>query len=424
MKQLAMICSVVILGGVSVIASGVTLIDDENKTIDLGGRVQVFGFIERVPDDYRNDLRPYLFLKQARLFTEGHVEETRFRMELAFAGEGEVKAPNPGVALNLLEASFDSPLTDSLRIKIGQFKVPYSRERLSYSGDLSFADRSVQNLAFQMGYDVGAALHGYPGPFAWSVAMFTGGGRDVPSRFLPQELGTPLFVFRAGVNRGVDQDIFTTRKRWYDSAETATAFYVDGLYIKDSAVGHSTVLNVKLSEKSLLINPNWNPFVNQMPRDQGTLWQVGTDFVYRAIVGRYRLATEAELNYGQYANDYGRIGIGGGRVQVGVYRAPVELQVRYASIIPDRDWSNGGVAITEKTAIQEITPAIVYYFKGDRTKLVLDLPLLIDVPVVTEPNIGAYVLTEQPDQAAILANGGSLSRDFVVQGRMSLQMSF
>ena len=50
---------------------------------------------------------------------------------------------------------------------------------------------------------------------------------------------------------------------------TGAAFFVNGLYTRDSAVGRSTLLNVKLTDRSLLLNTNWNPYVAQAPFELG-----------------------------------------------------------------------------------------------------------------------------------------------------------
>src|SRR4029079_16721515 len=85
---------------------------------------------------------------------------------------------------------------------------PYSRERLTDSGVLLFGDRSIQNEAFQVGRDVGATFYTQSGPLVAGLGIFTGGGRDVPTRYLPQTLGVPMVVLRAGFDGGIGEDVF------------------------------------------------------------------------------------------------------------------------------------------------------------------------------------------------------------------------
>ncbi len=63
----------------------------------------------------------------------------------------------PAVSLSLLDFVFNMPLLGSQTtyLKVGQFKVPYGREQLAYEANLQFADRSINNLGFVVGRDVG-----------------------------------------------------------------------------------------------------------------------------------------------------------------------------------------------------------------------------------------------------------------------------
>ncbi len=420
-----------ILAGFSQSLWAFEVVKKDNAEFDINGRAQLLGFAQRVNDPVRNDVRLYLFLKQARLNFFGKYEDYQFNMEMGFAGEDSgVAAPNPGVALNLLDLNFDIPFFQSSRLKIGQFKVPYGRENLANDGLLQFSDRSIQNLALRMGRDVGAAIHGTPGKMAFALGIFTGGGRDVPSRFLPENIGVPMFVARVGFNDGVDDDIFTVKQNDLEVDHVKKAAYVNGLYLQDSLVGHSTVLNVKLAEKSLLTNSNWNPFIAQAPLVKGNLWQIGSDFVLRAPWRDCSVSAEAEINYGRYSNSYGNVQLLGGRTQASLTWKPLEFSLRYAVVVPDSKLANSGTSIPGSTLIHEITPAATYHFKNHHMKAILDFPILVNVPVITETGVGTYVLTEQVDQTSLLkpsATGvvaGTIGRQTVPEARLLFQASF
>ncbi len=210
------------------------------------------------------------------------------------------------------------------------------------------------------------------------------------------------------------------------------ALYVNALYTKDSKVGHSTVLNVKTSDKSPLLNSNWNPFINKRPFDKGTFWQAGGDAVFRrSLTNMISFSGEAEVNYGVYKNTYGDVSVAGGRAQVGIYKAPYEFALRYAFIRPDEKFAytdSKGITynIVDGNLIHELTLGATYYFKGERLKIGVDLPVLFAVPVATEPGIGAYLLTEQPDQVSVIAapTFGKIERQTVIEARMQLQFAF
>jgi phosphate-selective porin len=197
-RGLLILAAIAVGGSAPSVAADIPVNDPGGLRVD--GRTQMFGFAQHVDDASRNDARLYLFLKQARLNFSGGTETTSYHVELAYAGEDEVRAPSPGVSLNLLDFNFDIQLpgTEATAVRLGQFKVPYGREGLTNSGTLQFAGRSIQHLGFRMGRDVGAAVSTQRGALSLVGGMFAGGGRDVPERYLPQTLGIPLVALRVG----------------------------------------------------------------------------------------------------------------------------------------------------------------------------------------------------------------------------------
>ncbi|HEX5750567.1 MAG TPA: porin [Archangium sp.] len=425
LKNLAATLAAALLG-VSGVAQGAEVLKTENATMNVGGRLQLLGFAQRLDDGARNDERLYLFLKQGRVMLSGNVEDWRYGVMLAFGGEDEIKAPTPGISLGLLDMYVDIPvkILGNSYVRVGQFRVPYGRERLTESGTLLFADRSIQNLAFRVGRDVGATFHTQAGPLVAGVGIFTGGGRGIPERYLPQTLGTPMVVLRAGVDTGIGEDVFATRNLQAMPDKLQMAFFVNGFYMKDSLVGHSTVLNTRPAEKSLLINGNWNPFLAQAPFTLGRLWQVGADAAARAPVGPGVLSGELEGNFGVYQNDYGDIRVAGGRAQVAYQWNPVQVALRYALVLPDERFAVGSAPITGKRALQEVTPAITYSFKGFGAKIIADLPIQLNTPVIFEESVGSYLLTDQPDQTSLLKKGAPISRQNVIAARLLVQATF
>ena len=422
---LAVLASGALLAAPGRARADIDVLPSDDADLNFGAMAQVLGFGQLVKDPAKNDLRAYLFLKEARLRSSGHYKDFGFNLELALGGENTVVAPNPGVTLGLLDFSFDIPLHVLGRsyLKVGQFKVPYGRERLTYSGDTQFVERSVQDLGFRVGRDVGAAVTLLPGKATVIAGIFTGGGRDIPTRYLPEKIGVPLLVIRAGFG-DVDVNPYELKQTELGVDHPKFAVFVNGLYTKDSLVGHSSALNVKLADKSLLLNSNWNPYIGRQPLVQGEYWQAGADAALRAPIGRAALAAEIEVNYAGYSNKYGSLHTVGGRAQGGVSYKSVELALRYAVLVPDADFSNSGKSITGPAPIQEVTPALTWYLRGQNLKLVADLPILLKVPVFIEPGVGAYVGTDIPDEAALLAKTGTVERQNVIEGRLMLQGRF
>lgn len=412
--------------GASGIAHGAEVLKTDRATMDVGGRLQLLGFGQNLKDGSQSDQRFYLFLKQGRLSVSGNVDDWRYKVQLAFGGEDEIKATS-GISLGLLDMYVDIPVPvlGKSYVRVGQFKVPYSRERLTDSGSLLFADRSVQNQAFRMGRDVGATFFTQAGPVVGGLGIFTGGGRDIPERYLPQTLGSPMVVLRVGYDGGLGEDVFampTAPAQPPDSAHVA--FFVNGLYVKDSRVGHSTVFNVRAAERSLLTNTNWNPYLSQAPFNLGKLWQIGADAVVRAPVGPGVASAEVEGNFGVYQNDYGDLRVPGGRAQVAYSWKPVDVALRYSFILPDQHFAVGEAPITGTRAIQEVTPSLSYTFPHFPAKIVADLPIQLGTPVIFEDTVGSYLLTEQPDQTALLKKSAPITRQNVVEARLMVQASF
>ncbi|PYQ47351.1 MAG: hypothetical protein DMF78_24020, partial [Acidobacteria bacterium] len=218
------------------------VVKNDKFTLNANGRMQWLAVGQKLDDPFRSDDRMYLFMKQARLRLTGKYGDAKFDVQLAYGGE-DVIAASPGVGLGLLDFSFDVPTPFKTRVKVGQFRVPYGRERLTDAGTLNFGDRSIQSLGFSWNRDVGAALSKRHGKFAGTVGVFTGGGRDVPQRYLPEKIGSPMLVTRFGYDDGIDEDVYTVNSRVASPDRTRLAAYFNALYLKDSLIGHSTVLN-------------------------------------------------------------------------------------------------------------------------------------------------------------------------------------
>jgi len=404
-------------------AMGIEVVNNDDVNLNVGGRIQEVAYGQIVDDPHRDDGRAYLFLKQARLRFFGHVYDAKFDMQWVGAAE-DINGSNAG--LTLLDAWFDVPLFNwqGSWLKVGQYRVPYGRQAVTEEGHFQFVSPSIDFLGVYLGRDVGAAVHTYHGKFAGVLSVQTGGSRGVPLRFLPEQLGVPLTTVRIGYNDGLDKDIFTASQNDLTPQRVTKAAYLNASYLSDTRIGHSTVLNVRTSDKTLLMNTNWNPFIGRTPNKSGEYVQVGGDVAARGPIGDMAWSTEAEYNYVSFQNDHGFIDMSSVRVQAGLLKGKIEFSARYAVLFPDNNLRSGTRRITDEP-IQEVTPAISYYIRGHDNKIVLDFPVLIDVPVFIERGIGAYVATEQVDQASLLSNANnSVNRQTVPEVRIMYQLAF
>ncbi len=416
---------------------GIQVVHNDKLDLIIGGRIQLVGYGQYVEDPARSQARVSLFLKQARLNIHGQVEGVKYNTEWVGAAE-DVNGSNNG--LTLLDYSFDVPIykTEAMWLKIGQFKVPYGRESISDEGQYQFVEHSINFNGFNLGRDYGAAIHTYRDRLAATAGVFTGGARDVPLRFLPEHLGVPMVVARVGYNDGLDKDIYTVAQNDLHPQRTTKAAYLNAMYMKDTAIGHSTVLGSRTTEKSWLINANWNPFITKNAPvagspatpghiNEGDFWQAGWDVAARGPLSNgMAWNAEAQFDYGRFSNMYGDVELSGMRVQGGLLKNNIETALRYSIVLPDQHFNNGGIPLTGSQPIHEIAPAVTYYVRGHDFKIVADFPLLINVPVFIERNVGSYVSTEQPDQATVVnpAAKGYSERQIVPEARLMFQLAF
>jgi hypothetical protein len=436
----AALAATVLVAAQAAPASALTEVFQNGDTaVSLGGRLQLMGFAEQLQaDPHRASGRLYLFQKQSRLELAARQGLYGFYSQLALGGE-DVYTNN--VNLTLLDMYAAGPLLGETNFRLGQFRVPYGRELMSNGGRLAFLDRSLTAPYFQVGRDVGAAIDTRVGPASLVAGLFTGGGRDVPQRYLPEVVGIPLLAARLSVG-DADEDVYNLGQHdRLGTEETRVSAAWSGMFTRDSLVGHSTVLNVKNGfEKSLLLNAGYNPYIGQKDANghavQGQYWQTGLDGVVKTPLLGGTLSGEAELNYAGFGNQFGALNVLGGRLQAALQKDACEVALRYAVLAPDANFAvtnttagpNMGKTtrlFPDGTPIQELTPAFTYFINGERFKLMVDMPILFNAPIVTESGIGNYNLVNQPDATSYMNTPTStLGRQLVFQLRGGVQYAF
>lgn len=404
-------------------AQAIELVNKDDASFNLGGRFQMYGVVERVTDPYKDDNRLFLFLKQARINASGTIEDYKFYTEWAMGGEEAVKNLNSSVSL--LDFSADIPATDFKFIRIGQFKAPFGRESLTEDGALNFSDRSINNLVGGLGRDVGVAGVLQQKGFMGTLGVFTGGGRDNPERYLPEELGTPMLVARLGYDsQGQDPYRYKSTGVIGEDENSFSAF-LNMAYVEDTKIGHSTVLNVKTTDKSLLLNPNWNPYIAQTPYSRSHVFQISADVQKRFPIGDFAATGEAEYTHGEFSNDFGKLHVNGARIMGSLALNPYELSVRYSTIFPTNDFQYAGKTLTGNEPFQEVSTALTFFHRP-WSRFTFEVVLHFNTPVAIEPNVGSYVLVEQPDQVTVVKapTNGYIERQFVPELKFLYQLTF
>jgi phosphate-selective porin OprO/OprP len=179
--------------------------DDDEFELRLGLRAQV---LDAVLAEEGEDVENELTLRRARLTLKGHAfgEHNHFALQLGLApadlGIRNNVADSHPAFTPILDLYFEFTHLRELEIRAGQFKIPFSRTRLTSSGNLALVDRSLADDEFSVDRDVGLMLGSsdFLGAdlLRYRVGAFSGRGRDArglgePSGLLAARL--ELFPF-------------------------------------------------------------------------------------------------------------------------------------------------------------------------------------------------------------------------------------
>ena len=138
---------------------------------------------------------------RARLQFVGHVfgEHNKYKAELAFSPRDEgVNGQGPQIT-PLLDWYAEFDYVRDLTLRLGQYKVPFNRQRVISSGDLQLVDRALAQGEFHLDRDVG--LHfsspdlGGLGLFKYYAGVWMNEGRDA-YQFRPY---TNMYIARVEV---------------------------------------------------------------------------------------------------------------------------------------------------------------------------------------------------------------------------------
>lgn len=171
--------------------NGYTIEDGDNK-IAIMGRIQGRVTHEAIngfggEDDDAD--ATYFTLQRTRLKVKGqtHSADLSWKFELDFGKD----------KFSLKDYYLDWNLGGAV-LRVGQWKKPFSRQRLTSSGKLEFVDRAATMKAFNADRDVGFGFHNNytkSPKFEWAVGFFNGQGPNIEVDNL-----SPMVVARAGYN--------------------------------------------------------------------------------------------------------------------------------------------------------------------------------------------------------------------------------
>lgn len=136
-----------------------------------------------------SELSQVFQIRRARLQFKGHAfnEHNKMKVELAFSPR-DLGVENGQMSNTpLLTWYFEFDYLRDLTVRMGQYKIPYSRQRVISSGDLQLVDRSLANDEFNEDRDIGLDLRskdlfGLGGYLRYYAGVYMGEGRDFGDR--------------------------------------------------------------------------------------------------------------------------------------------------------------------------------------------------------------------------------------------------
>ena len=148
-------------------------------------------------------------LRRARLLFTGHVfgKDNRYKFELAVSPK-DIGLKSSGTISKspLLDWYFHFTQLRDLNVRVGQYKVPFSRQRVVSSGNLQMVDRSMANGEFNLDRDVGLDIRsndlGGLGFLRYYAGIYMGEGHssfatgDLGMMYLARIEALPLGMFK------------------------------------------------------------------------------------------------------------------------------------------------------------------------------------------------------------------------------------
>lgn len=182
-------------------------------------------------------------VRRARLVFSGHMfgEHNKFKAELSFSPKDV--GLKDGVARYTILRDFylEFDYLRDLTLRVGQYKVPYSQQRVISSGKLQLVDRSLVGSEFDFDRDIGLDLRSEDflgvNRLRYYLGVYFGGGRD---NYTPEPLtqgGGLVYVARfevlpLGLFKDYTEGDFTRTKKPRLSLGGAYSFMDDAIFTR------------------------------------------------------------------------------------------------------------------------------------------------------------------------------------------------
>lgn len=166
--------------------SGLTFESESGKfALTTNARVQLLYTFDHDNDPAADPAVDHSFqIRRARLTFNGHMfgEHNKFKLELALSPRDVGLTNGDAKFTVLLDYYLDFDYLRDLSVRVGQYKVPYSLQRVISSGRLQLVDRSIVGPEFDLDRDIGIELRSEDflgvDRLRYYAGVYFGGGRD------------------------------------------------------------------------------------------------------------------------------------------------------------------------------------------------------------------------------------------------------
>jgi len=342
--------------------NGLTFQSDNNAfSIRVRGRLQfryanpgISQPTER--DDFAHNAGNQFGVNRARVKLDGHIGMPWIKYGVEY----------DAVDQRTLSATLSLEKYDALRLKLGQWKVEYSRERSVSSGGQQMMDRSIINRIFTLDRQMGASVYGHidsggASSFNYWAGLFNGSGRGEYSN----HDGDPMYVGRfqwniSGEKVGFDNSDI---KR---SAKPKAALAIAGAKFKSQFTRFSS------SGAGNLTNFDEGEIEGQYDIQQ---FVIDGAYFYQGFNAQAEYHEKKIVNIAQ--ND-SQTTLRGYYVQAGYFLSesiswwpePLEIAARYATYSPNTNSPNTNEGDDH---FFERTLAFNYFFNGHKNKVTAEV---------------------------------------------------
>lgn len=334
---------------------------DDRFAMTTGLRVQMLYTLENDNEEGADPAVTQSFqIRRARLVFKGHMfnKHNKFKTELSFSPKDIGLKSEEGTAKFTIMRDYYLEF-DYLRdftVRVGQYKLPYSQQRVISSGRLQMVDRSIAGKEFDFDRDIGLDFRSKDflglGKLKYYAGIYFGGGRDNYTLEPVGEGGGLVYLARIEVapfgqfNDYVEGDFKRTKRPRLSLGATYSymddAIFNKGTKGKRPTDGSTTDIhnvNATVAFKSSGFSLMSEFFWRQGTRDPNAVYGIQAE--YDDDGNAYLPEVEGPRNgYGWFAQ--------GGYM---IPKVPLELTSRYSQVravgasstITDRDEVGGGL---------------------------------------------------------------------------------